>query len=740
MNQEQLHYRVTGDAKGFKGAIRQSQNSLNGFQSQIKSAASSLKVLMVGGLGIAAAQALRSAKTFDQSMTQIKSLVGIAGNEVDKMGEVAIEMATKTGKSANEAAEALFFITSAGLRGSEAMQVLEASLKAASVGLGETKTVADLATSALNAYGAENLSATDATDVMVTAVREGKLEASELAQSMGRVLPLASAMGVEFHEVGAAFAALSRTGTNAAEASTQVRGILASLLKPTKQAEEALKGMDLSAEGLRKQLREKGLLSTLKTLQQNFEGNEDAAAQVFGNIRALSGVLDLMGANAEGTAKIFDALTESVGATNTAFEVASESVSKKLDKALAKLSNSTIPPAKNALLGIVNATNGIISAFEILGDVGGPSGDLKRQIDANKKSLDEFAISGKEAAKEIKNLFSAQTLFGQDIDLEKTEDTLLKNILSYERTEDKKKKDISLTEEQQKVLDNLDKSLLDITNRNIVFGDEIDVTSEKIMAYQEAMVGLLNAGMQPTATAFKNLSTEVNILNESLLESDLLAGRYSEVTNQSTKSSQEFSDSIASVNAGFTDLDTFVMTGVDLGSLFENATSSAEKLKDATEVLNEGFKQIAFTVASSFLSMALASDKSIREIVNNLAKMVAQMTAALILQTALRVMMGDLTAGPQLAATLGKAAAIMVGAGMISMVTKPKEFATGGIVTSPMMGIVGEAGDEAIIPLHRLPQLMQQSQGKQTGEFILRGQDLILALERSGDFRARITG
>ena len=74
------------------------------------------------------------------------------------------------------------------------------------------------------------------------------------------------------------------------------------------------------------------------------------------------------------------------------------------------------------------------------------------------------------------------------------------------------------------------------------------------------------------------------------------------------------------------------------------------------------------------------------------------------------------------------------------MITKPKEFAKGGIVTSPMMGIVGEAGDEAIIPLHRLPQLMQQSQGKQTGEFTLRGQDLILALERAGDFRARVTG
>ena len=50
MNQEQLHYRVTGDAKGFKGAINQSQKSLNGFQNQIKGVAGSLKVMMSGAI------------------------------------------------------------------------------------------------------------------------------------------------------------------------------------------------------------------------------------------------------------------------------------------------------------------------------------------------------------------------------------------------------------------------------------------------------------------------------------------------------------------------------------------------------------------------------------------------------------------------------------------------------------------------------------------------------------------
>ena len=76
---------------------------------------------------------------------------------------------------------------------------------------------------------------------------------------------------------------------------------------------------------------------------------------------------------------------------------------------------------------------------------------------------------------------------------------------------------------------------------------------------------------------------------------------------------------------------------------------------------------------------------------------------------------------------------------------KPTEgfslFANGGIVTKPVMGMIGEAGQsEAIIPLNRLPQMVGAIGGNQKGEFILKGQDLILALERAGDFRTRVTG
>jgi len=295
--------------------------------------------LPIVGVGVAAT---KMALDFDDSLTKMVSLVGLTRGEVDGMRGDIIRMASQYGKSAGEAADAMFFITSAGLRGSDAMEALEASLKGAAVGLGEVKTIADLATSAVNAYGADTLGASKATDILAAAVREGKLESSELAGAMGQVLPVSSAMGVGFDEVGAAMAAMSRTGTGAAQASTQLRGILMGILKPTKQAEKALGDMGLSSEGLRQQLKEKGLLSTLQTLSERFDGNDAAAAAVFGNVRALAGVMDLMGANAGTTEEIFANMVDTTGMLDDAFNTTAETTGFKLRKAFAEMKNSLI--------------------------------------------------------------------------------------------------------------------------------------------------------------------------------------------------------------------------------------------------------------------------------------------------------------------------------------------------------------------------------------------------------------
>ena len=342
MAESNLKLNITGDSSKLKSALSSASSKLQSFGSKMQSVGKSMSTRLTLPLVAAGAAATKMAFDFDKSMSQIESLVGIAGDKVKEMGEVAKKMAVDTGRSANEAAEALFFITSAGLRGADATDTLSASLRAAAVGLGETKTIADLATSAMNAYGVENLNATGATDILVAAVREGKLEASELAGAMGGVIPIASNMGVGFDEVGAALAAMSRTGTNAANGATQLTAILASIKKPTQQSAEAMLALGTSQEQISQSLAERGLMPTLMDLSARLEQTGMDATAIFPNIRALKGVLDLTGKGAADNVKIFDALSNTMGATDEAFNKTSKTASFQVTQGLNAMKTSLL--------------------------------------------------------------------------------------------------------------------------------------------------------------------------------------------------------------------------------------------------------------------------------------------------------------------------------------------------------------------------------------------------------------
>ena len=353
MAQQDLRVNIKGDASGLTNALGRAEGKMKSFGSKMKSIGSSLQTRLALPLVAIGGSAIKMALDFDKSMTQIKSLVGVAGDEVDEMGRRAKQMALATGKSGAEAAEALFFITSAGLRGDEAMQTLEASLKAAAVGLGETKTIADLATSAMNAYGTDTLSASSATDILTTAVREGKLEASQLAGAMGGVIPIASNMGVEFHEVAGAMAAMSRTGTDAANGATQLNAILSSIAKPTEQSIQAFAKMGLTTNDLKKSLSEDGLMNTLVLLKNGLKETGQEFTDIVPNIRAWKGILDLTGAGLESNKEIFDALTKSMGATNTAFQETAKSASFQFAKSVNQAKETLASLGQQLLVAVI---------------------------------------------------------------------------------------------------------------------------------------------------------------------------------------------------------------------------------------------------------------------------------------------------------------------------------------------------------------------------------------------------
>ena len=336
--------------KVLSGSVASSMNRLRGIVTggfemmRSQSQALTGAIFSPTGLAIGGALALsaREFAGFETALAQMIGLVGVAKGQVAGFETEIRSMAEGVGITPRKLAEAMFFITSAGLRGSDAMDALTWSAKGSSAGLGDVLVVGDLVTSAMNAYGSSVLNAKQATDVLTATVREGKAVPSQLVGALGQILPITSQLGVRFDELGAAVAAMTRTGTSASTASVQLKAILSTLLKPTVQAQRQLEKMGLSAKMLRENIVKNGLLSTLVLLKEKFEGNDEATATVFRNIRALTGVYDLLGANIKDNIAIFERMKNTAGMTDFAFSAVADTLTFKWSQMLATVHNAMV--------------------------------------------------------------------------------------------------------------------------------------------------------------------------------------------------------------------------------------------------------------------------------------------------------------------------------------------------------------------------------------------------------------
>lgn len=302
----------------------------------------------LAAVGVAA---VKAEADFEFFLSKITGIIQVSGQQVAQWRDEILSMASEVAQKPQDLAESLYFITSAGLRGSSALEVLRKSAQAASMGMGDVKLVADLATDAINAFGLENVNAAETMDILLNAVRLGKVEAQDLVTSMGHVFPVAAKLNVEFHDVAAAIAAMTRTGTPARTAAVQIRQFLSQLIGPSEEAEAAFRqlsnamdGTEISARILRETMVNEGLFAALEKFDSAIKevGSFELAKDIFGNIRALTGVFDIMGQNLETNRALFEDLSDSAGIFNSALEVMENTLRYKWQQATASANSALI--------------------------------------------------------------------------------------------------------------------------------------------------------------------------------------------------------------------------------------------------------------------------------------------------------------------------------------------------------------------------------------------------------------
>ena len=269
------------------------------------------------GVGVASTVAFNQ---FASGMANVASLVPSASQEILGMSGDVQGLAVDMGKSTGDMTTGLYQVISAFGYGGDALGQLEINARAASAGLATTEQAIALTSAVTKGYGDTSAAAVQsASDLALTTVQLGQTTFPELAASIGRVVPLASSLGVTQQELFAVMATGAGVTGTAGEVATQFRGILQSLMAPTETMSGLIGQMGFSSG--QAMLQQLGLQGSINAIVQAAQASGTPLQSYMGSIEGQTLALTLAGPQAAAFTEKLAAMGNAAGATDAAFAI-----------------------------------------------------------------------------------------------------------------------------------------------------------------------------------------------------------------------------------------------------------------------------------------------------------------------------------------------------------------------------------------------------------------------------------
>jgi len=304
------------DPTKWTAGVKTVQKSNAAFKKTLKAVGTG--VLAVGtAIAGALTASIVKADEWQKSFSNVRTLVDEAQVDVQGMAKELLVMDGRLG-SAKDLTEGLYQAISASVEPAEAVKFVGEAAKFAGAALVSTNTAVDVITTGLNAYGLEADAATSISDKLFTVIKTGKTTGDELAATIGQSIPLAANMGISFDELGASISVMTRQGIKSAEATTQFNAVVNAFLKPSEEMTDNLKAMGFESGSAA--IEQLGFKGALEAVTGSTDGSKEALSGLFSNTRALRGAMALTGEGAKDFDSILNEITDSTGATDTAFQ------------------------------------------------------------------------------------------------------------------------------------------------------------------------------------------------------------------------------------------------------------------------------------------------------------------------------------------------------------------------------------------------------------------------------------
>lgn len=276
-----------------------------GVAKSVKEIADALMECSTAASGFETALAKLSTLMIPQSMEHVKASL--------------MELSTETGVEVGLLAEAAYQARSAGVDVAEVIDFVSTAVKTSTAGFTDSASAVNVLTTAINAYNLEGSKAERVASMLVKAQDEGKTSVNELAQNMGRVIPVAAAYNVNLGNLSTAYAILTKNGTNTAISTTNLSALFTELARDGSNVANALRqetGQSFA------QLMDSGsnLGEIMSILSESVDNDTTAFSNLWSSTTAAQAALSLLNSGADEFTRILGVMESSSGAVEQNFQ------------------------------------------------------------------------------------------------------------------------------------------------------------------------------------------------------------------------------------------------------------------------------------------------------------------------------------------------------------------------------------------------------------------------------------
>ena len=266
----------------FERNVRKAIRPIDRFGKQVAGVGKSMTKTLTVPLALAGGAILKFGADFEKAMTNSLAIMGKDADAMrDKMGKTARDISKTSTFSAKQAAEAYYFLASAGMTAAESMEALPRVAKFAQAGNFDLALATDLLTDAQSALGlksddtAESMrNMTRVSDVLVKANTIANASVQQFSESLtnraGAALRL---LKKDVTEGAAILAVYADQGRKGAEAGTALDIVLRDLQKASINNEKAFKNANIAVYDANGKMN--NMADIIRDLEERFEGMSD---------------------------------------------------------------------------------------------------------------------------------------------------------------------------------------------------------------------------------------------------------------------------------------------------------------------------------------------------------------------------------------------------------------------------------------------------------------------------------